>query len=247
MIILIPCYEPGEQLLVLVRSIHALRPNQAIVLVDDGSGPGSAEVFATCEALGCEVVSHRVNRGKGAALKTGFAHIAECHLDHDVICADCDGQHTMVDILRVADEVAHRSETIVLGARRFATNVPARSRFGNGVTRLVFRIATGTRLQDTQTGLRGYSASMLAWLQTIDGDRFEYELETLLMAEGEGLHFHEVPIETVYLGGNESSHFRPIRDSIRVYVPLVRYAASSMVAFAVVRGRVVCGGGDPFV
>lgn len=233
MIVLIPAYEPAQHLVELVRNIRTRRPAQQIVLVDDGSGPAYAPIFTTCRSLGCDVVTHEVNRGKGAALKTGFAHIEARYPGRNVVCADCDGQHTLADIVRVSDEVARQRDAIVLGARHFAGDVPFRSRFGNDVTRAVFRLATGIRLQDTQTGLRGYPASMLGWLQTVDGDRFEYELDALLQAKRDGFRFHEVPIETIYLAGNESSHFHPIKDSIRVYVPFVRFALSSLVAFAV--------------
>lgn len=233
MILLIPAYEPAQHLVELVRNIRTRRPAQQIVLVDDGSGPTYAPVFETCRSLGCDVVTHEVNRGKGAALKTGFAHIAARYPGRNVVCADCDGQHTLVDIVRVSDEVSRQRDAIVLGARHFAGDVPFRSRFGNDVTRAVFRLATGIRLQDTQTGLRGYPASMLGWLQSVAGDRFEYELDVLLRAERDGYRFHEVPIETIYLAGNESSHFHPIKDSIRVYVPFLRFALSSLVAFTI--------------
>ena len=233
MTILIPAYEPGEFLVPLVRSIRSVRPAQPIVIVDDGSGVGYAAVFEACEAIGCEIVTHRENRGKGAALKSGFAHIERRFPGADVVCADCDGQHTLVDILRVAEAVARGDASIVLGARRFAGDVPLRSRVGNDITRVVFRAATGIGLQDTQTGLRGYPASMLPWLRQVSGERFEYELEILLMAQRAGHRFDEVPIETIYLADNESSHFHPIKDSIRVYVPFVRFALSSLTAFAI--------------
>lgn len=233
MIILIPAYEPGRQLVDLVRSIRAARPWQDVVLVDDGSGPAHGQVFADCAALGCDVIGHPVNRGKGAALKTGFAHVIHTYPGQDVVCADCDGQHTITDIMRVADEVRRQHDAIVLGARQFAGDVPARSRFGNDVTRAVFRLATGIALQDTQTGLRGYPSTMLPWLLTVDGDRFEYELEALLASKRAGHRFVEVPIETIYLAGNESSHFHPIKDSIRVYVPFAKFGLSSIAAFAV--------------
>ena len=230
MIVLIPAYEPDEQLVELVRSIRAVRSSQQIVVVDDGSGSGYREVFRACCDVGCELVTHAVNRGKGAALKTGFAHVVQGHPDHDVVCADCDGQHTTTDIFRVADEVAGHHDTIVLGARSLGHDVPWRSRFGNAVTRVVFRRVTGIRIHDTQTGLRGYPASTLVWLQSVKGERFEYELETLLQARRAGFLCHEVPIETVYVVGNHSSHFRPVVDSIRVYAPFFRFATSSLAA-----------------
>ena len=233
MIILIPAYEPDTRLVDLVEAIRTAEPHQRIVIVDDGSGPDFARIFDLAALLGADVIGHPVNRGKGVALRTGFAHIAEHAPGHDVVCADCDGQHTLTDIERVADALRTHGTSIVLGARQFAGDVPARSRFGNTVTRFVFDLVTGHRLQDTQTGLRGYPASMLGWLQTIPGDRFEYELDVLLAAERSGFGFHEVPIATIYLDENRSSHFRTIRDSIRVYVPVVKFCLSSLAAFAI--------------
>lgn len=236
MIVLIPAYEPGEPLVDFVRSIIAARVASAIVVVDDGSGPAYRDVFARVADLGdphtrCEVVGHPVNRGKGHALRVGFDHVLQRHPGEVVVCADCDGQHAVDDLAVVADAVDPTGTTIVLGARAFAGDVPLRSRFGNSVTRRVFRWSTGVSLQDTQTGLRGYPARLLPWLLGIRGDRFEYELDVLLAARDAGVRLVEVPISTRYLDGNESSHFRPIRDSIRVYVPFVRFGCSSLAAF----------------
>lgn len=231
MIILIPAYEPDQKLIGLLISIRAADQTQRVVIVDDGSGPEYFEVFKDAEHLGCDVISYDVNQGKGVALKRGFAYIADRFPGEDVVTADCDGQHRLRDILRVADAVSERPTTMVLGARQFVGDVPFRSRFGNGATRIAFRIATGISLRDTQTGLRGFPASLLGWLQTIDGDRFEYELQMLLEAKRHSIPMFELPIETVYLEGNESSHFRPLQDSVRVYVPLLRFAASSLSAF----------------
>ena len=232
MIILIPAFEPDRRLVDLVTAIEATAPTQRILIVDDGSGAGYDDVFAAARAAGAEVMRHAPNRGKGYALKAGFARIADRYPGHDVVCADCDGQHTLADIGRVADALAAHDK-VVLGARQFVGDVPARSRFGNSVTRVVFDVATGQRLQDTQTGLRGYPSWMLEWLQRIGGERFEYELDVLLAAQREGFGFHEVAIETVYLDDNASSHFRTVRDSVRVYVPVVKFCLSSLAAFAI--------------
>lgn len=231
MIILIPAYEPDRRLVDLVTDLRHC--GQTIVVVDDGSGLEFRPVFDRVAELGCDVIAHTPNRGKGFALKRGFAHIARTYPGHDVVCADCDGQHTLTDIATVAESVRGHRAGIVLGARRFSGDVPLRSRFGNDMTRAVFRLATGRRLQDTQTGLRGYPAWMLGWLQTVDGDRFEYELEVLLAAGRQGIELHEVPIATIYLDENASSHFHPIRDSIRVYVPFLKFSMSSLAAFGI--------------
>ncbi|PVU81986.1 dolichyl-phosphate beta-D-mannosyltransferase [Cellulomonas sp. WB94] len=231
MIILIPAYEPDERLVRLVASIRAASPAH-VVIVDDGSGTAYRHVFDAARALGCTVIGYATNRGKGHALKEGFRHVALHHPGEDVVCADCDGQHTVVDILRVADRLHGACDAMVLGERRFTGAVPARSRFGNAATGVLVRMATHLPVQDTQTGLRGYPASMLDWLQTVDGDRFEYELNLLLRAGGAGYDVEGVGIETIYLDGNLSSHFRPVVDSVRVCAPLLRFSLSSLAAFA---------------
>jgi glycosyltransferase involved in cell wall biosynthesis len=242
MIILIPAYEPDSQLPALVRSIRAAEPFAAVVVVDDGSGPAFKDVFDDVRALGCHVIGYARNRGKGFALKAGFGFIADNLPGHGVVCADSDGQHRVADIFRVAaalqentardSTTGHRgSATMVLGSRAFTGDVPGRSRFGNTATRLLFTLATGERIPDTQTGLRGYPAGMVPWLRSVRGDRYEYELNLLLEARHAGYSIQSVDIATVYLDHNESSHFRPLADSIRIYAPLLKFLASSFSAF----------------
>jgi len=232
-ITLVPAYEPDARLVDLVRALRAERPGMAVVVVDDGSGPAYQAVFAAVVAAGATVLTHPVNQGKGRALKTGFAHVAREHLGQGVVCADCDGQHTPADILAVADHASAGDVAVVLGARQLTGNVPLRSRFGNACTRFAFRAGTGCAVHDTQTGLRAYPAHMIPWLLGVRGERFEYELVVLLRAAQEGLPVEEVTIATVYLDGNASSHFRPVVDSARIYAPLLRFTASSLLAFVV--------------
>src|SRR5689334_367811 len=105
MIILLPVYEPGHGLVTTVTALRDAAPGTHLVVVDDGSSPASATVLREAEDLGCTVLRHDTNRGKGAALKTGFGHIAAAHPGHAVTCADPDGQHSVADILRVAAHV----------------------------------------------------------------------------------------------------------------------------------------------
>lgn len=230
MIVLIPSYEPDERLVALVREIRSAAPRLEVLVVDDGSGAAYRPLFDAAGDAGAVVVRHEQNRGKGRALKTGFWTAAALWPGEDIVCADSDGQHTVPDILAVADRVARDRAAMVLGARQFTGPVPTRSRLGNGITRRLFFLTTGQDLTDTQTGLRGYPASMVPWLVEVPGERFEYELELLLRAGDAGLGIVEVPIATIYLDGNASSHFRPLQDSARVYAPMVRFGASSAVA-----------------
>jgi putative flippase GtrA len=230
MTILIPAYEPDERLLDLIIKLqdYQLGP---IVIVDDGSGPAYRGIFKTAEAFGCEVLTHPVNLGKGRALKTGFHYIQEAGLPGYVVCADSDGQHLPHDIKRIADVLMSQTTPgIVLGSRRFSGTIPLRSRFGNSVTRGVFSLTTGTKIYDTQTGLRGFSPAMLDWLCEIPGDRFEYEMNMLLTAPKQGYPITEEFIDTVYLDHNKSSHFRPLADSFRIYLPILMFSTSSLVS-----------------
>ncbi|TYP76360.1 bifunctional glycosyltransferase family 2/GtrA family protein [Paenibacillus methanolicus] len=229
MTILIPAYEPDQRLLTLVDHLKETCWHR-IVLVDDGSGPVYAHIFDAARDAGCTVLTHNVNRGKGRALKTGFGYLKEIGETEGVICADSDGQHLPADIMRIADVLASQRSGIVLGCRHFTGKVPLRSRFGNSTTRLVYALTTGNRIQDTQTGLRGFPASMLDWLCELPGERFEYEMNMLLKAQEDGYPMREVTIDTVYLENNKSSHFRPIADSAKVYAPILKFCSSSLMS-----------------
>lgn len=237
MFVLIPAYEPGPRLPELVAELRRADPDLEIVVVDDGSGTGFAPVFAAARDHGALVLAHPANRGKGAALKTGLAHIAAQDPDADVVTADADGQHTPSDVCRVADalrtDAATGRSALVLGARGFDGAVPLRSRAGNAVARGLFRLATGRRVSDTQTGLRGIPADRVEWALSIPGEGFEYEQRMLLRVAPDLVATHEVPIDTVYLDHNSSSHFRPVRDSLRVLLPVLLFASSSLAAFVV--------------
>ncbi|KQO01415.1 GtrA family protein [Paenibacillus sp. Leaf72] len=230
MTILIPSYEPDHRLLDLIQQLHAFQL-EPIVIVDDGSGPSYREIFEAAEASGCTVITHEVNLGKGRALKTGFGYIQEAGLPGHVVCADSDGQHLPHDIKRIFEKLLSQTTPgIVLGSRRFSGTIPLRSRFGNSVTRSVFSLTTGTKIYDTQTGLRGFSLAMLDWLCQIPGERFEYEMNMLLTAHRDGYKITEEFIDTVYLDHNKSSHFRPLIDSFRIYLPIIMFSTSSLLS-----------------
>lgn len=232
MIILIPSFEPDAQLPALVRELKQANAELQILIVNDGSGPSFEPFFAQAQAEGAAVIGYTNNHGKGQALKTGFGYIMANYPGHHVVCADGDGQHAVADILKVAQRVQVQ-DIIVLGERLFSGRVPLRSSIGNSTTRLFFALATGTWLRDTQTGLRGYPAQLLPWLQSIRGNRYEYELNVLLEARARGCRLDSVPIATIYLDRNESSHFRPLRDSMRIYAPLLKFSGSSFLGFLV--------------
>ncbi|UTT57858.1 glycosyltransferase [Cellulosimicrobium cellulans] len=231
--VVVPAYQPDARLVALVDALQAAVPESPVVVVDDGSDRRCGGVFRAVRALGAVVLTVAVNRGKGYALRTGIRWVRDRLPGHGVVCADADGQHTVVDVLRVAARSQAEPEAVVLGARRFAGDVPVRSRVGNAATRWAFAATTGTRVRDTQTGLRAYGPGLLGDLLAVRGDRYEYELRALLEATRAGRRIVEVDVATVYLDDNASSHFRPVADSLRVWAPLLRFAASSLGSAAV--------------
>lgn len=232
--ILIPAYNPDEKLLTLLRELRALDFNR-IVVVNDGSDAGCAEIFHQAEALdGVSLISHPVNMGKGAALKSGFCFIYEKMPEcRTIITADADGQHTPEDISRLAESAGAEPEKLWLGARAFDKDVPLRSLIGNKLTAFLMRILLGMKISDTQTGLRAIPRSFIPDLLKIPYNRYEFELEMLLIAKRSGRATDEMTIRTVYLDNNSSSHFNPLLDSFKIYVVLFRYILVSILTAVV--------------
>lgn len=230
MYIIIPSYEPDQRLVDLVTELKKQLPAANLLVVNDGSGPNYQEYFRDVAFQGATVLEHLTNKGKGAALKTAFKFIQQYGKQDVMITVDSDGQHLVPDIIRVAEGTQEAPDTITLGSRSFVGKVPLRSRFGNHVTALLFRLVTGLHLTDTQTGLRGLPTDLIPWLLVLKGDRFEYEFNMLLEAKKAGYRIQEVAIETIYLEDNKSSHFRPIKDSLRIYAPFLKFSGTALLA-----------------
>lgn len=107
--------------------------------------------------------------------------------------------------------------------------MPLRSKIGNSATVGFFALATGARVADTQTGLRGFTPQILDWLLQIPGDKYEYEFSMLLRATRADVELVQVPIVKVYEPGNPTSHFRPLQDSALIYAPLLAFLVSSFL------------------
>lgn len=217
--IIIPAYKPDKKLRILVDQL--IKENfKNIIVVNDGSGATGKKEFEYIESLKeCTVLNHAVNLGKGRGLKTAFNYFLNHFEDNKgVITVDADGQHLVDDIKKVANKLIEKPNHLILGVRDFSSkNIPFRSRFGNIVTKFVFNLATGIKISDTQTGLRGIPTYFLKQILTVNGERYEFEMNMLLECKELGIPIEEVDIETVYINDNESSHFNPLLDSIRIY------------------------------
>ncbi len=230
-IALIPAYKPSQLLIDMLEEIKdtPLTP----VVIDDGSGSEFAEIFEKARGY-ASVITHEVNMGKGRALKTGYTYIKEIFEDDAVIVTmDSDGQHRTEDAIRLCNMAKENPGALILGSRALSENVPFRSQFGNTITRLVYQLSTGTKVHDTQTGLRAFSAGLIPFMNSIGGDRYEYEINVLLDCSRNDIPIIETEIPTIYIDNNSASHFNPLRDSIKIYKEILKFSASSLLSFLV--------------
>ena len=230
-IALIPTYEPDTHFPTLLANI--LSAGFDIIIVDDGSGSTYSNIFEEAKAFGT-VLSHPINQGKGAALKTGFAYIQK-HFPKDsiIVTIDADGQHRIEDALSLCELAALHPDALILGSRELKNNVPLKSQFGNTLTRILYRLSTGVKIHDTQTGLRAFSMQLLPELLSIPGNRYEYEMNVLLEFPRKNIAIFEKEIATIYLDNNAASHFNVIKDSYRVYKEIIKFSVSSFIGFLV--------------
>ena len=228
-IVLIPAYEPDEKLLQVLSELE--EAGFSALVVNDGSGAEYDGIFEQA-AQTATVISLAQNGGKGAALRFGMNYIKTDCPDCDyVITCDADGQHLVSDVVRVSERL-HSGADFVLTVRRQRHDIPFRSRFGNSLSRVVYALLTNQYLSDNQSGLRGFSVSHLDWMLKVRCDGYDYEMNMLYYANKQGIRITTLPIEAIYIGNNESSHFKPVQDTVRIYQSLFSSAAATFVAFA---------------
>jgi hypothetical protein len=231
MALVIPALNPTSAFTELVNNLRC--QFTSVVVVNDGSETSYDKIFSQIENLGDNVhlISSRHNGGKGHALKKAFSFI----LDNikgikGVVTADCDGQHSAEDILKVGLSFFKKSNpSIVLGVREFDKDVPFRSKFGNLIIRSLFHLQTGNFVVDTQTGLRAIPTAFLNSCINIPSNNYEFEMDMLMISIKEKIPISSVKIKTIYLNGNKSSHFNPLLDSLKIVFVLIRYSMSSLV------------------
>lgn len=221
--VIIPALNPNESLVDYVKALLS-EGFKEVIVVNDGSKTECTHIFKNLAAINhCNVLTHSVNRGKGRALKTAFQFFLQkfSHLN-GVLTADADGQHAVVDVCRVGDELSRNENQLVLGIRNFKeSNVPKRSYLGNTVTSFIFYVLFRKKLVDTQTGLRGIPTKELERMLALKGERYEYEINMLIYAIKRKLKIGEVPIQTIYYDNNAGSYYKTVKDSWKIFRKLM--------------------------
>ena len=238
--ILIPAYKPDHLLIELLQNLK--KEGFDMIVVNDGSGEEYQAIFKEVENYAV-LLTQNVNRGKGAALRFGFSYVNLHPNNHNyVITCDADGQHAINDIIKVNDKL-HETNNVVLGSRKFDKSVPKRSRNGNFMSRLCRTLLTKDYVPDDQCGLRGFPIKDIFNIITLQGDHYEYEMSVICNLQIKRLKFEEVPIETIYLDNNKSSHFKPNLDTFRIQRTIWMNAIAPLVCalLSIALLTILCG------
>lgn len=234
-IIIIPAYCPDKRLIKLIKEIRNL-VEFPIIVIDDGSGDKYTDIFLeTKKFSNCLLYHNNINKGKGAALKNGVLYAIDKFPNNcGYITCDADGQHIPEDIIHIANVLKENPSSLILGVRDFSSNnVPARSKIGNKLSSLLLYSISGLRCNDTQTGLRGISRKYETIFLSEPGDRYDFEMNFLTSMAKSNVDIKQIPIKTIYIDDNKSSHFRAIKDSITIFGGLLKYGFSSILSSAV--------------
>ncbi|MBP6391068.1 MAG: DUF2062 domain-containing protein [Flavobacteriales bacterium] len=212
--ILVPTYNNGGTVATVLRAILA-GGERDVIVVNDGSTDNTADVLRSID--GVQVLTNDRNRGKGFSLHRGFEAALAQGFDY-AITIDSDGQHAPAEIAKMRAAIAANPGSMIMGTRDMSgSDVPGKSSFGNRFSNFWFRVETGWKLDDTQTGFRAYplkaACSMRAWTK-----RFEYEIEVIVRLAWRDVPFVQVPVSVRYDFAERVSHFRPGRDFFRISV-----------------------------
>lgn len=214
-IILIPSYEPDNKLIKLVNDLN--KEEVDIIVINDGSNETFNNIFKSIENK-VHLISYEDNKGKGYALKEGLKYIKDKYKeDYLIITMDSDGQHTIKDAKRLIEYIENNQNVLAIGKRLRDKKIPLRSKIGNGITKFVFFLTTGVKVYDTQSGLRCFTDKLIDYMLDVDGDRFEYEMNVLMMCAKNKIKMKEIVIETIYIDNNSGSHFNKFKDSYLIY------------------------------
>ena len=208
--VLIPAYNAAKSVGDVIRASKEILPD--VVVINDGSRDDTA---AVARAAGAEVVEHPQNRGKGAALKTGFAYAVKNGYDV-VVTLDADGQHLPREIPKFLKSREETKADLIIGGRShlFGEMLPRR-RLANRFSAWSIAKASKTGITDSQSGFRLYSANLLRNVR-LHTDGFDLESEVIVRAGVGGFKVLTIPIDLGFVDGLSTSHYKPLKDTLRI-------------------------------
>ena len=230
---IIPAFEAERTIADVVRATSSLWAEpDAIIVVDDGSRDGTVQA---ARSAGAHVLTHDVNRGKGAALRTGMAYALAEGFDV-AVTLDADGQHPPAEAIRLlhADD---DPDALVLGIRDLeGAGAPRANQISNGISNFFLSVFARRRLLDTQCGLRRYPLAITVGLGGCD-DGYAFEAEIILRAIAAKVRVIEAPVHVLYPREEERvTHFDSVRDPARIVLRVVKTLVATLGVTRAPRG-----------
>lgn len=216
----IPCYNVARfcEPIVLESSVIC----RHVIVIDDGS---TDDTGAILQKLGSKypqkihVITFQKNRGKGFGLLEGFKYALEHYQFDALVTMDGDGQH-LPHFIEGLTKPIFQGADFVIGSRPFK-EMPLRSRWGNRSISFLLQCVYPHSPRDTQSGMRAFTPSVVPDLIDVPGGKYQMEFSCLLLALKKGWKIVEVPIPSIYLEKNKSSHFSPLKDSFKILKVLI--------------------------
>jgi glycosyltransferase involved in cell wall biosynthesis len=221
----IPIFDHGETIGAVVESLES--QNLPCIIVDDGCGESTRMVLDRLEARHSwlEVIHHRENRGRGAALRTAYQAAGKRGMTH-FIQLDADGQHTATDVPRFLEAARAQPDALVLGAPIFDDSIPWHRRHGRKLSKAIVWVETwSTTVHDPLCGFRCIPLNpTLSLLDRVrSGNRMDFDPELAIRLVRAGVPVVNVPTAVDYPKGGVS-HFRMVEDNLRIAWAYVRLA-----------------------
>ena len=212
--VIVPTYNNDKTLEMILRDVQNY--TDAILVVNDGSTDATSRILNHFREI--VVLNHDRNRGKGLALRTGFREAVRRGFRY-AITIDSDGQHFPADLPEFIEWIEKDPDSLIVGARNMSqTGVPGTSSFGHKFSIFWFRVETGIKIPDVQSGFRLYPLDRIKDMKFFTS-KFEFEVEILVRSAWKGIKILSVPVNVYYAPKEERvSHFRKFRDFTRVSI-----------------------------
>ena len=212
--VLIPTYNNELTIEKLVSDV--LKYSDDVIIVNDGSTDSTMSILSTINKV--QTISYDINKGKGFAIRTGFNYALDNGYDY-VITLDSDGQHYASDLPIFLNQLKNNPKAIVIGSRLLSdTAQPGASSFANKFSNFWFRVETGIKLQDTQSGYRLYPIKYMKNTKWFS-NKYEFEIEVIVRSAWKDVDVFCVPIDVFYPSKEERiTHFRPFKDFFRITI-----------------------------
>jgi glycosyltransferase involved in cell wall biosynthesis len=210
--VVVPTYNNVATLPAVLKELRLFCED--IIVVDDGSDDGTGNLLAA--ETGITLITMPVNKGKGYAVRAAFRKSVDMGFDY-LITIDSDGQHSVSDLGQFVMKIRENPGALIIGERNMKqASVPGKSSFGHRFSNFWFRVETGQKLRDTQSGYRLYPVKRMKKMRWVTR-RYEFEIEVLVRAAWKGIPILHVPVSVYYAPKEKRiSHFRPFIDFTRV-------------------------------